>query len=130
MVDVSNDGEVADVGLGRGTRHVHIGNCLRRIRVNQGLPGRLRRGLELEDGPIAVDSAKILATRKSESIVQVTLHSGRNRIVRRIFDAVDHPVTRLIRTSVGPILLGELPIGAVRELTHRENEELVTVVGL
>lgn len=101
-----------------------------RGRVNQGLPGRLRRGLELEDGPIAVDSAKILATRKSESIVQVTLHSGRNRIVRRIFDAVDHPVTRLIRTSVGPILLGELPIGAVRELTHRENEELVTVVGL
>ena len=83
------------------------------------------------DGPIAVDGARVLgAPSQGHSMVELTLHSGRNRIVRRMLDAVGHPVDRLARTRIGPVRLGVLPVGEVRELTREELGSLLDLVGM
>ncbi|MBA3021103.1 pseudouridine synthase [Propionicimonas sp.] len=91
---------------------------------------RLRGGIELEDGPIKPDDVKLVQRADERSMVQVTLHSGRNRIVRRMFDAIDHPVRRLSRLSIGPVKLGDLRSGATRELTREELGALLDLTGL
>lgn len=90
---------------------------------------RIEKGLTLEDGPIKPDKLKLVTRTETRSMVQITLHSGRNRIVRRIFDAVGHPVRQLSRLSVGPVRLGQLAIGQTRELTREELGALLDVIG-
>jgi 23S rRNA pseudouridine2605 synthase len=58
------------------------------------------------------------------------LHEGRNRIVRRMFEAVGHPVNRLTRTAIGPVRLGRLKVGELRELTRDELGALMDLAGL
>lgn len=99
-------------------------------RVGAGLPRRLRQGVELEDGPITADRAVVKDSSANASIVEVTLHSGRNRIVRRMLAAVGHPVVRLSRTRLGPLTLGDLRPGAMRALTGAEVSALQKEVGL
>lgn len=89
---------------------------------------KLRGGIELDDGPITPDSVKLVQRSGGHSLVQVRLHSGRNRIVRRLFDAVGHPVRRLSRLSLGPIKLGDLRSGQTRELTDAELGSLLDLV--
>lgn len=89
---------------------------------------KLRGGIELDDGPITPDSVKLVQKSGGHSLVQVRLHSGRNRIVRRLFDAVGHPVRRLSRLSLGPIKLGDLRSGQTRELTDAELGSLLDLV--
>ena len=81
---------------------------------------RLLAGVTLEDGPVAVSAARIVSTGADRSIVEVVIHEGRNRIVRRLLDEVGHPVRRLTRTAIGPVLLRGLKPGALRELTLDE----------
>jgi 23S rRNA pseudouridine2605 synthase/16S rRNA pseudouridine516 synthase len=89
----------------------------------------LTRGIELEDGPIAADKARLLerSTAGNFSLVELTLHSGRNRIVRRMLDAVGHPVVELVRRQFGPLHLGTLRVGQVRDLTKVELGQLLTI---
>ena len=68
---------------------------------------RLREGVELEDGPASVDSFKVVDSQPGKALVEVVLHEGRKHIVRRMLDAVGHPVLTLVRTQVGPIRLGD-----------------------
>lgn len=90
--------------------------------------GKLTKGIDLEDGPIAADKARILgAPSRGESMVEITLHSGRNRIVRRMLDAVGHPVLELVRRQFGPLHLGTLPVGQIRDLTKVELGQLLTI---
>ncbi|HWS52411.1 MAG TPA: pseudouridine synthase [Microbacterium sp.] len=89
--------------------------------------GRLTKGIELEDGPIAADKARLLDTSRGTSLVELTLHSGRNRIVRRMMAAVGHPVIELVRRQFGPLHLGTLPAGQSRELTKIERGALLTL---
>jgi 23S rRNA pseudouridine2605 synthase/16S rRNA pseudouridine516 synthase len=98
-------------------------------RVSPQTIGRLQSGIELDDGFIAADKARILTGQSSDgfSLVEITLHSGRNRIVRRMLDAVDHPVVDLVRRQFGPLHLGTLKSGAVRDLTKVELGQLLTV---
>ena len=88
---------------------------------------RLLDGVDLEDGPIAADKVRLLETGRGSSLVEVTLHSGRNRIVRRMLDAVGHPVQELVRRSFGPVHLGSLGVGQMRELTRQELGALLTI---
>ncbi len=90
----------------------------------------LRNGIDLEDGPIKADKARLLEEGKSKefSLVEITLHSGRNRIVRRMLEAVGHPVIELVRRQFGPLSLGTLRVGHIRELTKVEQGELLTLV--
>ena len=88
---------------------------------------RLTAGIELEDGPIAADKARLLETSGDVSLIEVTLHSGRNRIVRRMLKEVGHPVIDLVRRSFGPLHLGNLRAGATRELTTAELGQILTL---
>lgn len=89
---------------------------------------RLRRGLQLADGPTA--PAEVEIVRRDPPVVRMTLHEGRNRQVRRMFEAVGVRVTRLIRTRIGPLNLGRLRPGEARDLTRSELRALRTAVGL
>ena len=89
-------------------------------RVSRGTLRRLTDGVTLEDGPVTVSSARVVSVHGERSIVELVIHEGRNRIVRRLLDHVGHPVRRLTRTAIGPVLLRGLDRGQVRELTRDE----------
>ena len=80
----------------------------------------LLAGVELDDGPVTVSRGRIIAATRDKSIVELVIHEGRNRIVRRLLERVGHPVRRLTRTELGPIDLGQLKAGQLRELTLDE----------
>ena len=81
---------------------------------------RLRAGVRLDDGPVEVGAARVISAESDRSIVELVIHEGRNRIVRRLLDEVGHPVRRLTRTAVGPVLLRGLSSGRLRDLTRDE----------
>lgn len=91
---------------------------------------RLEKGLRLEDGPIRPDRVRLVSRGPSRTLVRITLHSGRNRIVRRMMDSVGHPVRRLARIGIGPVRLGDLASGQIRELTREELGTLLDLVGM
>lgn len=91
---------------------------------------KLRDGIELEDGPAAADRAHLVAHDGREAVVELTIHEGRNRIVRRMFEALGYEITTLVRTRIGPVLLGDLSAGETRELTSKELGTLMAEVGL
>ena len=78
----------------------------------------------MDDGRAAGARVRVLAVRRDRSLVDVTIHEGRNRQVRRMFETLNHPVLELTRTRFGPLKLGALPPGSVRELTGKEIEAL------
>jgi 23S rRNA pseudouridine2605 synthase len=88
--------------------------------VTKATVKRLLAGVTLEDGPVEVSAAKVVSTSTDRSIVEVVIHEGRNRIVRRLLDEVGHPVRKLTRTAIGPVLLRGLRRGDLRELTLDE----------
>jgi len=67
------------------------------------------------------------SSRGGSSLVEITLHSGRNRIVRRMLDAVGHPVLELVRRQFGPLHLGTLASGKTRDLGKLELGQLLTL---
>ncbi|QCO97767.1 pseudouridine synthase [Arthrobacter sp. 24S4-2] len=96
----------------------------------QGIGAQLKSGVELEDGFASVDSFKLVDSTPGHVLIEVVLHSGKNRIVRRLFDAVGFPVLRLVRVKVGPIGLGDQRQGSIRNLGKQEVGHLLASVGL
>jgi 23S rRNA pseudouridine2605 synthase len=90
---------------------------------------RLQEGVELDDGPARVDSFRLIDALGKTAQVEITLHEGRKHIVRRMMAAVGHPVSRLIRTAVGPIRLGDMRPGGFRHLSNAEIAALFKAVG-
>jgi 23S rRNA pseudouridine2605 synthase len=84
----------------------------------------LAGGVELEDGRTGPAKVQVLDRRPGASLVEITIQEGRNRQVRRMFEALDHKVQRLVRTSIGPVQLGRLKGGTVRRLTPEEVRSL------
>ncbi|MGZ4600844.1 pseudouridine synthase [Oryzihumus sp.] len=91
---------------------------------------RLRAGIDLEDGPVKVDSFKLVDSAPGKALVEVILHEGRKHVVRRLLEAVGHPVITLVRTDVGPIHLGDLKPGRIRALSRDEVGKLYSAAGL
>ncbi len=91
---------------------------------------KLTKGITLEDGRVRPDAIKLIQRGGDKTIVSVVLHEGRNRIVRRMFEAVGHPVRRLTRTAIGPVPVGQLKVGDLRDLTRDELGALMDLVGL
>ena len=98
--------------------------------VPRGIARHLREGIELDDGPVKVDKFTVIEVHEGQSLVRITLHEGRNRIVRRMMDEVGFPVTKLVRTHVGTVALGEQRPGSLRVLGNDEVGGLYKAVGL
>ena len=126
---LTNDGDLAHVLAhpSFGVEKTYIAKV--RGRVTPQVVQQLKQGVELEDGLIRADRARVLQQQADDrhSMVELTLHSGRNRIVRRMLDAVGHPVVELVRRSFGPLNLGTLRSGDMRELTKVELGQLLTI---
>jgi len=117
---LTDDGEIANV-----LTHPRFGvektyRATLRGRLEPGAVEQILRGVQLEEGRAAPAQLRVVAVRRDVSLVDVTIHEGRNRQVRRMFEVVDHPVIALARLRFGPIALGELAPGAVRPATPRE----------
>jgi 23S rRNA pseudouridine2605 synthase len=98
--------------------------------VPRGLGKTLRAGIELDDGPVHVDDFAVVDAVPGKSLVKVTLHEGRKRIVRRLLAHVGFPVKELVRTDIGTVSLGEQRPGSIRVLTGKEIGELYKAVGM
>jgi len=91
---------------------------------------RLKAGVELEDGLVRADAFKLVSTVGSRVMVEVSVHEGRKHVVRRMLAEVGHPVSRLVRTDVGPVKLANLKPGKHRKLSQQEIGALYQAVGL
>jgi 23S rRNA pseudouridine2605 synthase len=98
--------------------------------VPRGLGKTLKAGVELDDGPVALDDFAVMDAVPGKSLVKVTLHEGRKRIVRRLLAHVGFPVKELVRTDIGSVSLGEQRPGSIRVLTTKEIGELYKAVGM
>jgi len=127
---ITNDGELAH-------RLAHPSYEVRKTYLAQvsgsvprDLGRRLRAGVDLEDGPVAVDSFRVVDTHAGQSVVEVVLHEGRKHIVRRLLAEVGLPVSRLTRTAVGEVKLERMRVGSIRRLSRQEVGSLKELVGL
>ena len=91
---------------------------------------RLRKGIRLEDGMSAPARARVIDRLKKNAWVEIEVHEGRKREVRRIFEALGFFVEKLIRIKIGPVGLGALPLGELRPLGRMEVDALKREVGL
>jgi pseudouridine synthase len=124
---LTNDGRLAQ--LLAHPRHVVAKTYLAEVvgAPTRGELRRLREGVELDDGPTAPARARVVDTLGDAAAVELTIHEGRNRQVRRMLEALGHPVTRLVRTRIGPIHDDRLRPGAWRHLTVAEVRALYEV---
>ena len=96
--------------------------------IRGSLKQQLLEGVELEDGPIKLDAFRVVDSLGKRILVELVLHEGRKHIVRRLLEEVGHPVSRLVRTAIGPIKLGDLKMGRTRRLTRGEIAALFKAV--
>jgi 23S rRNA pseudouridine2605 synthase len=90
----------------------------------------LARGVELDDGLTAPARVELVERYAGSALVEIEVAEGRHRQVRRMFDAVEHPVRRLVRTAVGPLKLGRLKPGTYRKLSSEEVRALYRACGM
>ncbi len=126
LIILTNDGELANLLM--HPKHKIPKVYIAKVR---GLPGKeelkqLQYGVKLEDGKTAPAKVKVLSANKQKgtSIIQLTIHEGRNRQVRRMFDAIGHPVQKLKREQYGFLTAKGLNPGDVRELKPYEIKQL------
>jgi pseudouridine synthase len=130
LILLTNDGELA-----HRLAHPRYGvlkTYLAEIRgpVPKDLARRLTTGVELEDGTVTADRFRVVDQAGQRVLVEITLHEGRKHVVRRMLAAVGHPVSRLVRTQVGPVSLGTLKPGTSRRLSTAEIGNLYAAVGM
>ena len=106
----------------------YVARC--RGRVGAAALRRLERGVELDDGIAAPATARVLGGEAAQTLVELTITEGRNRQVRRMLAAVGHPVDRLVRVGIGPLMLGRLKPGTLRRLSPEEVRAVYQSVGL
>lgn len=121
---LTNDGELA-----HRLSHPSFELTKTYVALVSGTPARtlseqLRAGIELADGPARVDRFVVRDRSVGRSIVELDIHMGRNRVVRRLLAEVGHPVIELTRTGFGPLSIGTLGRGQARELTRDETGAL------
>jgi 23S rRNA pseudouridine2605 synthase len=130
LLILTNDGELAN-----HLAHPRYGVEKEYLAEVEGTPterhlARLRRGVELADGPARALSARIAGRTGARGALRLVMGEGRKREVRRLLDAIGLPVRRLVRVRVGPLRLGTLRAGAVRALTPEEVRALYRAAGL
>lgn len=125
LILLTNDGDLAN-RLAH-PKHEVAKRYLVQIRgvLPNNLVSMLRTGVELEDGLVRLTSVKILARSEKSALLEIELHEGRNRIIRRLFAQLDLPVEHLVRIGVGSIDLGELRPGRWRAISEPELKKLL-----
>lgn len=120
---LTNDGELTHflTHPSKGVEKEYLVLLRGNPRLSEGQLRKLRDGIELDDGPTA--PAKV--GQRSDSTVSITIHEGRNRQVRRMFEAIGHEVERLVRTRIGPLVDGKLRPGTWRDLSLAERKALI-----
>lgn len=98
--------------------------------MEPGIGAAMKKGLRLEDGVTRVDEFKLVDSTPGHVLVEVTIHSGKNRIIRRMFEHVGYPVEKLVRVEMGPIHIGSQKQGTVRNLSKVEIGKLLASVGM
>jgi 23S rRNA pseudouridine2605 synthase len=127
---LTNDGELAQrlmhprYGVNK-VYHVKLSSC-----PTEKDFALLRKGIRLEDGITAPARARVLEKLKKNAWVEIEIHEGRNRQVRRMFEALGYFVEKLIRVRVGPVGLGMLPPGGIRPLSEVEIRTLKKSIAL
>jgi 23S rRNA pseudouridine2605 synthase len=125
---MTNDGELAHVlthpkfGVEKTYRAVVKG------RLQGEDTKRFLEGLVLDDGRSLPAKVRVVRAGPAASEVDVTIHEGRNRQVRRMFESTSHPVLSLTRLRFGPLALGDLKTGTWREATDKEVAALRALV--
>lgn len=125
LILVSNDGELANRVTHPRYRIEKKYLVVVRGRPRGDVARRLRQGVELDDGPARAVSARMLGRRGEETMVELVVGEGRNREIRRMFEALGLEVTRLVRTAIGPIADRSLRPGQYRRLSPTEVKELL-----
>jgi 23S rRNA pseudouridine2605 synthase len=125
---LTNDGPLA-----HGLTHPSQGVPKTYLAEVSGVPGRaalrrLREGVDLEDGRTAPAKARLAQATPTGAALEIVIHEGRNRQVRRMCEAVGHPVRRLVRTRFGPLRAQRLAPGQWRPLTQAEIRALYAAV--
>lgn len=125
---LTDDGEAANV-----LTHPRFGvektyRATLRGRLEPAAVEKVLRGVRLDEGRAAPAQIRVVAVRRDVSVVDVTIHEGRNRQVRRMFESVEHPVVALARLRFGPISLGDLGPGELRPATDRERAAIRRLV--
>jgi 23S rRNA pseudouridine2605 synthase len=120
LIILTNDGALTEF-----VTHPRHGVTKTYLAMVQGEPSdrsmrRLRQGVELDDGPAAAQSARVVDRHGDRSLVEIVMAEGRKREVRRILEEVGHPVLRLVRTAIGPISDRSIKPGEWRHLTIEE----------
>lgn len=98
--------------------------------VGKDILRAMRKGVELDDGRAKVDEVRVLDAAGNRVLLEITIHEGRNRIIRRMMDQLERPASRLVRLSMGGVQLGTLRAGRVRHLTLVEISALHKLVDL
>lgn len=128
LLILTNDGELAHklAHPSFGVEKTYVAKV--RGRVTAAVIQQMLEGVELKDGPMRADRAKLLpgGSTKTHSLVELTIHSGKNRIVRRFLAELGHPVEELVRRQFGPLNLGTLRAGELRELSAAERGALLS----
>jgi 23S rRNA pseudouridine2605 synthase len=96
--------------------------------VRKNLGRTLMAGVELEDGPARADAFRLVDSVPGRVLVEIVVHEGRTHIVRRMLEQVGHPVSRLVRTAIGPVKLGDLKSGRNRRQNRGEIAALFKAV--
>jgi len=124
LILLTNDGELAN-------RLAHPRYGVEKVyevqvagRVEQDVVQQLRKGIYLAEGLARVKNIRIKSRRKQSTILEMVLDEGRNREIRRVLAKVGHKVQRLRRIAIGPLRLGDLPVGAYRPLKRDEMRAL------
>lgn len=127
LMILTNDGELANLLMHPRYQFKRVYHAKVSGRVTEKTLRRFPRGIRLHDG-IARADVKIIRMGEDVTWLEVVISEGRNRIVRRLMDIVRHPVIKLQRISHGPVKLGRLQVGALRQLNQKEYGELRKVV--
>jgi 23S rRNA pseudouridine2605 synthase len=124
---LTNDGELAHrlTHPSHGVAKTYL--CQVAGPVPRAVGRALLAGVALADGPAKADSFRVVDTAGRRALVEIVLHEGRKHVVRRMLAEVGHPVTRLVRTAVGAVKLGDLKPGRNRRLTRPELAALFAV---
>ncbi|WP_018131949.1 pseudouridine synthase [Effusibacillus pohliae] len=127
---LTNDGELAN-GL-MHPRHEVEKRYRAEVKgeISEHALSRLEKGVLLEDGLTAPAKVKLIRRTPERSLFDITIHEGRNRQVRRMCEAVGHPVIKLQRVQLAFLTLGVLRPGSWRMLTQREVDRLYEIAGI